>query len=119
MKALILNGKVVDIVENEFEVHSSLTWVDATADTEINGTWNGTSFGSADTRTSAQKATDNLESLRAERDHRLLQTDYYALSDVTMSTEMATYRQALRDITDTYQSMYADGFKWPTKPKGA
>lgn len=116
MKALILNGKVVDIVENEFEVHSSFTWVDATADTERNGTWDGTNFGPADTRTAEQKAADDLASLRAERDHRLLQTDYYALSDVTMSAEMATYRQALRDITDTYSSMNDDGFAWPEKP---
>jgi hypothetical protein len=117
MKALILDGKVVDIVENEFEVHSSFTWVDATADTERNGTWDGTNFGPADTRTAEQKAADDLASLRAERDHRLLQTDYYALSDVTMSAEMTTYRQALRDITDTYTSMNDEGFAWPTKPE--
>jgi hypothetical protein len=28
MKALIFENKVVDIVETEFEVHSSLTWMD-------------------------------------------------------------------------------------------
>jgi len=29
---------------------------------------------------------------------------------------MTTYRQALRDITDTYSSVDDDGFTWPTKP---
>jgi len=52
--------------------------------------------------------------LRLERNRLLAETDFYALSDVTMSSEMATYRQALRDITDTYQSL--DTVVWPTKP---
>ena len=52
--------------------------------------------------------------LRAERDLRLAETDYYALSDVTITTAMQTYRQALRDITDTYSSL--DTVVWPTKP---
>ena len=56
----------------------------------------------------------DLKELRAERDLRLAETDFYALSDVTMSTEMSTYRQALRDITDTYSSL--DTVVWPTKP---
>ena len=41
-----------------------------------------------------------LANLRAKRNALLLQTDFYALSDVTMTTEMTTYRQALRDITN-------------------
>jgi len=32
MKALIFENKVVDVVETEFEVHSSLTWMDCTDD---------------------------------------------------------------------------------------
>jgi len=38
------------------------------------------------------------------------------LSDVTLADNMKTYRQNLRDITDSYQSIDADGFAWPTKP---
>ena len=37
-------------------------------------------------------------------------------TDTTVPSNIATYRQALRDITNTYQSMNADGFAWPTKP---
>lgn len=117
-KALILNGKVVDISNAEFDVHESMTWVDATDATEIGGTWDGTNFGPKDTRTDSQIAADKLGRLRHKRNKKLLETDFYALSDVTMSSEMSTYRQALRDITDTYSSMNDEGFAWPTKPGG-
>ena len=60
---------------------------------------------------------------RAERDRRLADTDYMALSDVSMSAEMTTYRQALRDITShanwpnlTSADMDGTGGDWPTKP---
>ena len=41
-----------------------------------------------------------LNNLRDRRNLLLAQTDYLALSDQTMSAEMTTYRQALRDITN-------------------
>lgn len=56
----------------------------------------------------------DLAALRAERDQLLAETDYLALSDNTLSAEMTTYRQALRDITDSYTSL--DDVVWPTKP---
>ena len=40
-----------------------------------------------------------LNILRSYRNDLLKDTDHYALSDKTMSSEMTTYRQALRDIT--------------------
>ena len=55
-----------------------------------------------------------LKLLRIERDAKLADTDHYGLSDQTMTDAMITYRQALRDITDTYQSL--DTVVWPTKP---
>ena len=116
MKALILNGKVVDLAEKEFEVHESMTWVNATDAAEIGGTWDGKNFGPEDTRTNEEKAADALTRLRSERNKKLEATDYLALSDQTLTTEMSTYRKALRDITNTYQSMDDDGFAWPTKP---
>ena len=39
------------------------------------------------------------EQNRQTRNMLLAETDFYALSDVTMSSEMQSYRQALRDIT--------------------
>jgi hypothetical protein len=41
-----------------------------------------------------------LESLRTKRNALLTETDYLALSDNTMTEEVKTYRQKLRDITE-------------------
>tara|TARA_R100000951_G_scaffold82151_1_gene69848 strand:- start:261 stop:539 length:279 start_codon:yes stop_codon:yes gene_type:complete len=60
------------------------------------------------------QADRDLAALRAERDQLLAETDYLALSDNTLSSEMTTYRQALRDITNSYTSL--DDVVWPTKP---
>jgi len=46
----------------------------------------------------------------------LKETDWMSASDLTMTDNWKIYRQALRDITKTYQSMDADGFVFPTKP---
>tara|TARA_B100000282_G_C31400214_1_gene339781 strand:+ start:101 stop:445 length:345 start_codon:yes stop_codon:yes gene_type:complete len=69
-----------------------------------------------DDPTPTKSDADKLADLRRERDWRLADTDFYALSDQTLSTDMKNYRQALRDITKSYQSMDAVGFAWPTKP---
>ena len=57
---------------------------------------------------------DNLRSLRVERNKLLAETDFMALSDVTLTPEWQTYRQALRDITETYTSL--QDVVWPTPP---
>tara|TARA_R110002020_G_scaffold462008_2_gene681265 strand:- start:268 stop:543 length:276 start_codon:yes stop_codon:yes gene_type:complete len=59
---------------------------------------------------------DKLQSLRMIRNRLLAESDWMANSDVTMSDAWKTYRQALRDITNTYSSMRDDGFTFPTKP---
>jgi hypothetical protein len=53
---------------------------------------------------------------RATRDSKLAETDFYALSDVTMSDAMATYRQALRDLPDHSNWPNLQDSDWPTKP---
>jgi len=52
--------------------------------------------------------------IRSRRDGLLQETDWMALSDVTMSAEMTSYRQALRDITA--QAGFPYEVTWPTKP---
>ena len=63
-----------------------------------------------------------MVNLRMRRDDLLKETDFYALSDVTMSTEMTTYRQALRDlpstISDDDTAEDVDNITFPTKPSG-
>ena len=56
-------------------------------------------------------------SVRTQRDRLLAETDWTGLSDVTMSAEMTTYRQALRDITDHTNFPYLTDADWPTKPE--
>ena len=57
-----------------------------------------------------------LEKLRSDRNRLLAETDYLALSDATLTDEMRTYRQALRDLpantTDPANPV------WPVKPGG-
>ena len=56
------------------------------------------------------------ETNRATRDAKLAETDFYALTDVTLTAEMTTYRQALRDITTHANWPNLNDDDWPTKP---
>ncbi len=81
------------------------------------GTWTLGWTTTAKTAEETQEYDDNIAaSNRVKRDGLLAATDYFALTDVTMDSEMTTYRQALRDIT-THSNWpnVADG-DWPTKP---
>ena len=60
----------------------------------------------------AKTATAN----RTKRDTLLAETDWMALSDVTMSVDMPMYRQALRDITSHANWPNLSESDWPTKP---
>jgi len=58
-----------------------------------------------------------LDRLRQKRNVLLKETDFYALSDVTMSDDMKTYRQNLRDLPDGKDTVdKCDNATWPTKP---
>lgn len=58
-----------------------------------------------------------MEDLRAKRNKLLAETDYLALSDNTLSTEMSAYRQALRDITNGLTTVEdVNAVVFPTKP---
>ena len=55
--------------------------------------------------------------LRSTRDALLAETDFYALSDVTMSDDMKTYRQELRDLPSGKDTVAkCDDAVFPTKP---
>ena len=57
-----------------------------------------------------------MAELRRQRDALLVETDWMANSDVTMSDAWKTYRQELRDITKTFNSINDKDFAFPTKP---
>ena len=59
----------------------------------------------------------SLAGLREDRNRRLAETDWYGSSDLTMSGDMTTYRQALRDLpAGKTTKADVDGASWPTKP---
>ena len=60
-----------------------------------------------------------METLRAKRNKLLANTDYLALSDNTMTEEVRTYRQALRDITEGLTTKeQVEAVVFPNKPQG-
>jgi hypothetical protein len=59
-----------------------------------------------------------MENLRMQRNNLLAETDWMGNSDVTMSADWKTYRQALRDITKTTPADDAlSNITWPKKPE--
>ena len=58
-----------------------------------------------------------IANLRQDRNRKLAETDFYALSDVTMSAEMTTYRQELRNLPSGLTTVEeVNNVTWPTKP---
>ena len=58
-----------------------------------------------------------MANLRRERDAKLAATDWRASSDLTLSSEWTTYRQALRDLTDGLTTEeQVNNVTWPTEP---
>ena len=68
-------------------------------------------------------AAEPMRLLRIERDKRLAACDWRASSDLTISNDWKTYRQALRDLPassspslDEYYDLDLTSVTWPTKP---
>jgi hypothetical protein len=58
-----------------------------------------------------------LADLRSKRNRLLVETDYLALSDNTLTTDMATYRTALRDLPNGKDTVAkCENATFPTKP---
>jgi hypothetical protein len=57
---------------------------------------------------------EQLQNLREKRNQLLAETDYLALSDATLSEDMRTYRQALRDLPANTSDPANP--TWPVKP---
>ena len=66
-----------------------------------------------DTAKDARLLADKWTNVRWDRDRKLAETDYLALSDQTLSGDMETYRQELRDVPSQSDP---DDITWPTKP---
>jgi hypothetical protein len=72
-----------------------------------------THFSGNDSDKNARLLADKWTAVRRERDRRLSQTDYLALSDNTVSGAMQIYRQKLRDVPAQSD---VDDITWPIKP---
>lgn len=104
--------------EAEFnEMFRKVTGADAngTAIESANPADWGVTWAQASAKRDELIAAQPLKELRAERNRRIAETDWWASSDLTMTAEQTAYRQALRDITNTYSSL--DDVVWPVKPE--
>ena len=85
----------------------------------------GTTWKAVSDKKAALIAAAPMAELRVQRNAKLAETDFHAMSDVTLSSDMKTYRQALRDLPAHANGKDAafdsDGITlknvtWPTKP---
>jgi hypothetical protein len=74
-------------------------------------------FVGQDTTKNARLLANEWKSIRDHRTQLFKETDHLALSDQTLSADMITYRQALRDLPTTQSSVTKhSNITWPTKP---
>ena len=98
----------------------NITWSDSKVsavtgqDMEGNDVTIDTHFSGDDTTKDARLLADKWVNVRRDRDRKLAETDYLALSDSTLASDMKTYRQALRDVPA--DNADPDDISWPTKP---
>ena len=109
-KVVIRNGATQDAKGNWVEAWTEQEMFTEYTDDEGNTV---TVQAQKDAKTAADNAA-LAASERSKRDELLKVTDHYGLSDVTMSSEMATYRQALRNVPQ--QAGFPNNITWPTLP---
>ena len=83
----------------------------------------GVTWKQVSDKMTAIDAAAPMKELRKQRDAKLVETDWTALSDVTMADNMKTYRQALRDLPAasggkdaTLKDGVLENVTWPSKP---
>ncbi len=104
---------------NQLEDYSSMDgvynikWSDSKVSATVGEDTIQTHFSGDDTAKDARLLADKWSNVRRDRDRRLSETDYLALSDQTLSDAMETYRQELRDVPAQSDP---DNISWPSKP---
>ena len=83
----------------------------------------GVTWKQVSDKMTAIDAAAPMKELRKQRDVKLAETDWTALSDVTMADNMKTYRQQLRDLPAasggkdaTLKDGVLENVTWPSKP---
>ena len=92
---------VEEILDNEGKSHDPKQYVQS-------------HFVGDDTAKDARVLADKWANVRRDRNRKLAETDYLALSDNTLADNMKTYRQELRDVPKQSEP---DDITWPTKPE--
>jgi len=112
--------------EDEFKsMFRKVTGADANGsaiETDDTSKW-GVTWKQVSDKMTAIDAAAPLKQLRIERNAKLAETDYLALSDVTLADNMKTYRQQLRDLPAasggkdaTLKDGVLENVTWPQKP---
>ena len=107
-------------VRDGVEQNSNKDWVekyvakDMFADTTVDGVT--TTKAEHEAAYQATLDANTAAGHRSTRNTLLAETDWTGMSDVTMSSEMTTYRQALRDITAHENWPDLEDADWPTAP---
>ena len=96
------------------ESYSGIQWSDSSVTKPTESALN--------TKVDELNAAEPLRLLRIERDKRLAACDWRASSDLTISNDWKTYRQALRDMTTQTPKLNSKfeldltSVTWPTEP---
>ena len=102
--ALASNGDILEVaIPPDLTAAQTMDWGSGSV---VGGKWQ---------RFTVRDKTDAelLAEVRGKRTELLSETDYFALSDVTMSSDMTNYRKALRDLPTTVD---LTNIVYPTKP---
>ena len=123
MKALIHDDKVVDVKEQSYEVHPSMSWIDCPNDIRIGFFYDGKTFKS-DEQTPEEIFKIRMIQLREIRDSLLSETDWTAIPDNDLSwlqkRKWRKYRKQLRNFPIDAERQLKNNvyckIVWPTKP---
>ena len=120
----VLRGepKTEDEFKSMFRKVTGATADNTAIESEETSKW-GVTWKQVSDKMTAIDAAAPLKELRLQRNAKLAETDFHALSDVTMADNMKTYRQQLRDLpahADGKDASLKDGVlenvTWPKKP---
>lgn len=124
IKEWVLRGEPTK--EDEFKtMFRKVTGADANGsaiESEDTSKW-GVTWKQVSDKMTAIDAAAPLKQLRVERNAKLAETDFHAMSDVTLADNMKTYRQQLRDLPAaaggkdaTLKDGVLENVTWPSKP---
>jgi len=104
---------VTTLISDEFDVQNASSILDFNMPLEFIATLQE-NFSSYAPPTDQDLVDERAKIQRTNRNKLLAETDYFALTDVTLTAEMTTYRQALRGLPS--QAGFPHNITWPTKP---